>query len=981
MLMDVSTPMQRLALATRLVFLIFMSCLFAGLLLTPTTGSAADSARIALSTAERAWLTAHPDLTFCYTDAFPPGLYLDKNQQPVGYVPDLYRLLSERLGTSIRIRVVPWHKAIADAKAQRCTGLAMVRKLAVWREDFLLSDKVGSNYLFLYARSDQAAPARQLSELHGKKVAYLKGEAMSQDLLRQHPGISGLPHERIEGAIAALMSGQVEAIIGSMGVELERRKNSNLGYKLTAQIIESKADTVIAVRKDWPELVALLNKALGDLSEAQQLALSRRWYGDFTMDATARIGLSDAEKSWLAQGQTVRVRISDWPPYMFTKPVPSGIAIDYLDLIARHLGFRVEYVSDTSSWTEAVEDVRGKRQHYDLLLTMSRTPRREQEFALTGDYLTSPWVVFARKGSPFISGPEGLAGKTVAVEKGYAIAERLQSDFPAIRMLEVNRSADALQAVATGQADAYVGNLTVGSYLVREQQLDNLMVVAPTPFGNHSNAMAVRGDWPELAALIDKGFAALSAEERNVIAQKWGSVEFEPRVNYTLILWVVVIGGLILMVVLYWNWTLRIERTRTQRFLEESIHAKRVAEAATDAAEVARNVAVAANRAKSTFLANMSHEIRTPMNGILGMVHLLRRDGLTRKQLERLDKIATSTQHLLSVINNILDISKIEAGKLDLEEAPLTVDSLLTNVSSILDESVRARNIRLTVSSDPLPSHLMGDATRLQQALLNYASNAVKFTDTGTVTLHIGKQEETAEAVVVRFEVKDTGIGIAPEALPRLFSAFEQADNSTTRKYGGTGLGLAITRRLAELMGGEAGVESTPGSGSTFWFTARLRKGTGVIAARPAPGEDAEALVQKRFAGCRTLVVDDEFLNREIARTLLEDIGLLVDTAEDGEKAVVMARQTVYAAIFMDVQMPNANGLTATRQIREIPAHRQTPIIAMTANAFAEDKARCLDAGMNDVLLKPFEPTLLFEILLKWLTSSLIQDASGRKNC
>jgi two-component system sensor histidine kinase/response regulator len=182
-------------------------------------------------------------------------------------------------------------------------------------------------------------------------------------------------------------------------------------------------------------------------------------------------------------------------------------------------------------------------------------------------------------------------------------------------------------------------------------------------------------------------------------------------------------------------------------------------------------------------------------------------------------------------------------------------------------------------------------------------------------------------------------------------------------------------------MGGEAGVESTPGSGSTFWFTARLRKGTGVIAARPAPGEDAEALVQKRFAGCRTLVVDDEFLNREIARTLLEDIGLLVDTAEDGEKAVVMARQTVYAAIFMDVQMPNANGLTATRQIREIPAHRQTPIIAMTANAFAEDKARCLDAGMNDVLLKPFEPTLLFEILLKWLTSSLIQDASGRKNC
>lgn len=185
---------------------------------------------------------------------------------------------------------------------------------------------------------------------------------MSQDLLVKNPRISGLPFDQVDGAIAALMSGQVEAVIGSMGVELERRKNSNLGFKIAAQIIESKADTVIAVRKDWPELVALVNKALGDLSEAQQLALSRRWYGDFKMDAAARINLTDGEKSWLAQGQTVRVRIRDWPPYMFTKPIPSGIAVDYLDLIARHLGFRVEYISDTSSWTAAMEDVRGIRQ-------------------------------------------------------------------------------------------------------------------------------------------------------------------------------------------------------------------------------------------------------------------------------------------------------------------------------------------------------------------------------------------------------------------------------------------------------------------------------------------------------------------------------------------------------------------------------------------------------------------------------------------
>lgn len=949
----------------------FMSCLFAGLLLWPTTGRAADSARIALNTAERAWLTAHPDLTFCYTDAFPPGLSLDRNQQPVGYVPDIFRLLSERLGVSLRIRVVPWHQAVADAKERRCAGLAMVRKLAVWQKDFLLSDKIGSNSLFLYARSDQAAPARQLSDLHGRKVAFLKGEAMSQDLLVKNPRISGLPFDQVDGAIAALMSGQVEAVIGSMGVELERRKNSNLGFKIAAQIIESKADTVIAVRKDWPELVALVNKALGDLSEAQQLALSRRWYGDFNMDAAARINLTDGEKSWLAQGQTVRVRIRDWPPYMFTKPIPSGIAVDYLDLIARHLGFRVEYISDTSSWTAAMEDVRGIRQHYDLLLTMSRTPRREQEFALTGDYLASPWVVFARQGSPFISGLEGLAGKTVAVEKGYAIAERLKSDFPSIRLLEVDRSAAALQAVATGQADAYVGNLTNGSYLIREQQLDNLMVVAPTPFGSHSNAMAVRGDWPELASLIDKGLAAISAEERNAIAQKWGSVEFAPRVNYTLILWLVLISGLVLLVVLYWNWTLRIERTKTRRYLEESIDAKRVAEAATDAAEVAKDAAVAANRAKSTFLANMSHELRTPMSGIMGMTQLALRHTRDPKLKDQLSKVIQSAQHLLHIINDILDIAKIEAERLTLEKIEFRFGQILEDATGLIGHQALAKQLNLFLDLAPEVARLSlrGDPMRLEQILLNLAGNAVKFTEQGSISVRARLVQESSAEVLLRCEVQDSGIGIAVEDQKRLFTAFSQADDSMTRKYGGTGLGLAISKRLVQMMGGEIGVDSQAGQGSRFWFTVRLDKAPrdNVVPAQILERSSAEEWIKARHSGTRILVAEDEPINQEISRGLLEGAGLKVDLAEDGALAVAMARQQPYALILMDMQMPNLNGVDATRAIRIMPGYADIPILAMTANALSVDRQACLDAGMNEHLAKPIAPDILFTTLLKWL--------------
>jgi signal transduction histidine kinase/ActR/RegA family two-component response regulator len=412
-----------------------------------------------------------------------------------------------------------------------------------------------------------------------------------------------------------------------------------------------------------------------------------------------------------------------------------------------------------------------------------------------------------------------------------------------------------------------------------------------------------------------------------------------------------------------------IHRTQSQRLLLSHDRLEDIVLERTQALVEARDSAQAANVAKSAFLANMSHEIRTPMNGILGMAHLLRRGGVTPKQAERLDTIDTSAQHLLAVINDILDISKVEAGKLVLEEAPVAVDSLMANVSSILGERARVKNLRLLVEIEPLPHNLAGDPTRLQQALLNYATNAIKFTKTGSVTLRAVKLHETNESVLLRFEVADTGIGIAAEAMPRLFSAFEQADNSTTRKYGGTGLGLVITRRLAELMGGEAGVESTPGVGSTFWFTAMLQKKERRKDER-APqitGVDAEMELRQGYCGNLILVVDDEPINREVAKIQLEDTGLVIDMAEDGAQAIAKAQMKAYAAILMDMQMPNVNGLEATRQIRKIPGYRHTPIIAMTANAFAEDKARCLEAGMNDFIIKPFVPDTLFATLLRSL--------------
>jgi diguanylate cyclase (GGDEF)-like protein/PAS domain S-box-containing protein len=263
--------------------------------------------------------------------------------------------------------------------------------------------------------------------------------------------------------------------------------------------------------------------------------------------------LTETERAWLAGNHTVRARVSDYPPYMLTKPSPSGISVDYLLFAAKRYGFRVEFVTDTIGFPASVRDVSGPREHYDLLLTFTRTPEREKQFAITNDYLSAPWVIYARQDSPYIIGLESLDQKTVAVEKGYLIGGKIRSDYPNIRLLEVAKSEDALLAVATGQADAYVGNLANASYLIKAHRLDNLVVTAPSPYGINTQAMAIRNDWPELASLINKGIAAMTADERYAITQKWGASEFRSKIDYTLIWQIVAVSSLILLAFLYWN--------------------------------------------------------------------------------------------------------------------------------------------------------------------------------------------------------------------------------------------------------------------------------------------------------------------------------------------------------------------------------------------------------------------------------------------
>jgi two-component system sensor histidine kinase EvgS len=1063
--------------------------LFSFLLATLYTGVSAVPAKaqdpvlgggVILTAEEKAWLAAHSDITFGFTDSFEPFLIKGERGKHTGILVEFLKKLNSQLGTQFALEVDSWPVIIGKVKNKEMGAVLGVAFHTAEAFGLLKTVPYYTVYPAFFTREDAQFSINSLDNLRGKSVAILDSAKVMENILKPYESdIDLLHYPDNRTAFRSVFEGKVDVAFGLTIHEYAINKYGMFGVKPAYTLLERPSKVGMAVRTDWPELVSILDKWITSFSQEEIDTLIRRWI-DIPDTGTA-IELSDEEKDWLALNRTVRVRIADYPPYQIVRDNESveGIVVEYLKYIEDRIGIQFEYEVTDQPFAEFLDDMRQNRGP-DMTAIITPTPERENYISFSEPYIYSPYVIFVQEEAKPIFDISGLTGKLLAVPRGFVVQEQLARDYPDIRLALFDSDEDALHAVATGQADAYIGNLTVASHIIHRRGFSGLQVTAASPFKEQSLSMGNRTDWPEFTSIINKALASIKEDEKTAIRKKYLAIKFEQGIEKALVVkWVSILLGStlgILAIFLFWNRRLAVatskrkdaeERLLTtfdnmpiaavminnddsmylhnKRFLElfgytlediphlsdwwvkaypeeeyrkwvietwnaclqrsietgENIEAREYkvtckngdvrdmeisghflgdrylatlidnTERNQAKAEImkAKEAADNANQAKSIFLASMSHELRTPLNAILGFSKLLAQNPkVPADETEKLSIINRSGQHLLSMINDVLDLTKIETGRIDLKEYPFELSALMKEMSVMVESRATEKGLAMYVEDEAISFPcIKADLGKMRQVMINLLSNAIKFTDEGQITIRCMTEAipDNTDKCVVLIEVEDTGPGIEPDRHESIFEPFVQGHNLSERR--GTGLGLSICKQCLEIMGGTIEVDSEVGAGSIFRVCVVAEIVEAADISTPVDDKPRVIGLTPTETSWRILITDDNRENLLLLKSLLEEVGFVVLEAENGEEAVEIFRKESADLVWMDMRMPVMDGYEATRKIRQIPGGDTVPIIAITASAFLEQRDEILAAGCNDMVTKPFQEHEIFEAMARLL--------------
>ncbi len=894
------------------------------------------------------WINQLSELTVSNELDWPPYNFIE-NGKPAGFSIDYMNLIAKYADLKIRYVQGEWDfhlKNIKNKKLDIIMNITFTEERAKYIS-FTESYIPKNNAIFVLNERDDI---KTVQDFKGKSLATVEGFYIAEVLKKNYPEIMVKEYNSITEAIKAVVLKDADGFIEEHAVaKYVLAKEFITGMKEVAfEDVFKKGlqkGLCFGVQKGNKILVDIINKTMKYMPPHEVAKLRNDW---MINDEEIVLSLTNKEAAWLRKHADIKLGIDPmWAPFEYFDAgnAYKGIASDYVKILNERLKINM-YPVQVKTWQETIE--KAKLKELDVLPCATETPSRSRYLLFSKPYIQYPMVILTRSSEFYVLNIESVKGAIGLVE-GYFHEDLIRKDYPHKQIKSFKTIDDAIFALKKGDVDVYIGNLVSISYALRKLNIKDLKVSGHTEY-KAQLCFAIRNDWPELVTIINKELDRISPEEKVQIHSPWLTASIEHHLDWSLA-WKyavipILIAFIIMSIILYWNRKLTLEVKRRK---------------------VAEEKAEKANKAKSIFLANMSHEIRTPMNAIIGFTDVLS-DLITDKNYQYyINAIKASANSLLSLINDILDISKVEAGKMELEYTSMSIESLFEEMKTIFQTKLDEKGVAFVISIDTnMPKVLLVDKVRLRQILLNLVSNASKFTELGSIEISAGcKNIENKKLCDIVISVKDTGVGIKDDQLDKIFGAFNQARGQKSSKYGGTGLGLAISKRLANLMNGNITVESKFGEGTTFTLELFGVKITDDKVIEKSKKELIK-IGSIEFKGSTILIVDDMPVNRKLLNLFLENENLRLIEAEDGVKALEAVKQHKPDLILMDMQMPEMNGYECSDILKNSSSTKDIPIIAITASVMKEDKEMAFDF-CDDVLAKPVNRKELYAKLANFL--------------